>query len=151
MAYNNFFPASYQPFNYQQQYIPQYSMPNPQNNGDFSRPLTNTQPMQTPSQNDFKWVSGEAGGKGYPVAPNQTVTLWDSEAPVIYIKSADMNGMPTIKILDYTVRGEAKKNELLQTEPQIDLSGYVTKEEFEKRIAEIGSRETTAKKVKKDE
>ena len=146
MAYNNLFPM-----NYPQAAMPQYYGQNMPNMGDYGRTLANTQPMQNGSQNDFKWVSGEAGGKGYPVAPNQTVTLWDSEAPVIYIKSADMNGMPTIKILDYTVRGEAKKNELLQTEPQIDLSGYVTKEEFEKRIAEIGSRETTAKKVKKDE
>lgn len=50
------------------------------------------------------WVSGEAGAKAYMVAPNNTVQLWDSEAQVIYLKSADASGMPSIKVLDYTIR-----------------------------------------------
>lgn len=94
MAYN-FYPANYQPIYYPQQ--------------------NNYQPQQTnyqPQQGNLIWVQGEAGAKSYMVAPNSTVTLWDSEAQTIYIKSADASGMPSIRTLDYTIRGnvaEAKE------------------------------------------
>lgn len=151
MAYNSYFPMGYQPMMYQQQQQPMFPPQNQPNTVDYNRGLGNPQPAQNNAQSPFIWVSGEAGGKGYPVGPNQTAVLWDSEAPVIYIKSADGNGMPSIKVIDYTVRGEARRNELLQSEPHVDLSGYVTKQEFEKRLAEIVSCETTAQKVKADE
>jgi hypothetical protein len=32
------------------------------------------------------------------------VALFDSEKQVVYIKSADASGMPSMKILDYTIR-----------------------------------------------
>lgn len=72
-----------------------------------TRNQTNLQtPVQTPSQtnNGLLWVQGEAGAKAYLVAPNNTVTLWDSESPTIYIKSADINGMPSMRVLDFTER-----------------------------------------------
>ena len=78
MAYNNYFPANYQPVYPQQNY--------------------------TNQQNPLIWVQGEAGAKSYMVAPNQTVVLFDSEAQIIYLKSADASGMPTVKVLDYTIR-----------------------------------------------
>lgn len=89
MAYNNIFPATYQqyyPQQYQPQQYPQQVQPQAQNN------------------NSIIWVQGEAGAKSYMVAPNTTVQLWDSEAQVIYLKSADASGMPSIKTLDYTIR-----------------------------------------------
>ena len=55
-------------------------------------------------QNGIIWVQGEAGAKSYLVAPNTTVQLWDSESQTIYLKSADSSGMPSIKVLNYTVR-----------------------------------------------
>lgn len=88
MAYNNIFPMTYQP---QQMYYPQM-----QNQG-----------QQTPNGNSLIWVSGEAGAKAYLVAPNTTVTLWDSESQTIFLKSADATGMPSMKILDYTIRSNA--------------------------------------------
>lgn len=85
MAYNN----TYMP--YPNPYYPQMFQPQPQN--------------QQPTQNNnIIWVSGEAGAKSYMVAPNTTVQLWDSEANVIYLKSADASGMPSMRILDYTIR-----------------------------------------------
>ena len=59
------------------------------------------------NQNSIIWVQGEAGAKSYLVAPNSTVQLWDSERQTIYLKSADASGMPSIKVLDYTIRSEA--------------------------------------------
>jgi len=65
------------------------------------------QPQPTPQMynpNSRKWVQGLAGAKSYLVAPNQTVDLWDSESQTIYVKSADASGLPTLKVLDYTLR-----------------------------------------------
>lgn len=71
---------------------------------------TNAQPMtqQTvpPTTNDMIWVQGLSGAKAYLVAPNTTVTLWDSERKTIYLKSSDNAGMPSMKILDYTESSE---------------------------------------------
>ena len=119
MAYNPF-PVGYQPqqLYYQPNYQPVQNAPQNQNTGII-------------------WVSGEAGARGYPVAPNTTIQLWDSESQTIFLKSADASGMPSMKILDYTIRDNAVQGNALQKQPQIDLSGYVTKEEFEKRMSEV--------------
>ena len=60
-------------------------------------------PYQTPAQtqNGLLWVQGEQAAKSYLVAPGNTVVLWDSENPYIYIKTADVSGMPSTKILEY--------------------------------------------------
>lgn len=83
MAYNGGFPISYQ------SYYPQYGIQNQQ--------------VQQQS-NSIIWVQGEAGAKSYLVAPGNTVQLWDSEAQTIYLKSADASGIPSMRILDYTIR-----------------------------------------------
>lgn len=84
------------------------------------------QQNQTQQQNNgIIWVQGEAGAKSYLVAPNTTVQLWDSEAQTIYIKSADNSGMPSIKVLDYTIRENNTNNIKLND----DI--YVKKEELE--------------------
>lgn len=42
--------------------------------------------------NTFQWVQGQAGAEAYLVAPGASVILMDSNAPVIYFKSADNSG-----------------------------------------------------------
>ena len=83
--------------------------------------------MQQPQSqyNGLNWVQGEAGAKAWIVAAGNTVDLWDSENPVIYLKSADASGMPSMKILDYTIRGGTPTNPI--TAPQSD---FVTKDEL---------------------
>lgn len=73
------------------------------------------------------WVQGIAGAQGYSVAPGQTVPLFDSEEQVVYLKSVDQTGRPSMKILDYTIRDDYKN----------DMDKYLTKDEFEKRIKEL--------------
>lgn len=85
--YNNF------PVTYQNPYYPV-----------MQQQTSNVQPQQSPN-NGIIWVQGEAGAKSYLVAPNTTVQLWDSENQIIYLKSADASGMPSMKVIDYTVRG----------------------------------------------
>ena len=126
MAYN-YYPYGYNP------YYPTQNMPN------FSDPQI--QQTINPStanavKNGIIWVQGEAGAKAYPVAPNTTVQLWDSESQSIFLKSADASGMPSMKILDYTIRDNS-----IGKSPVADMSGYVTRDEFEKRLKEITTHE----------
>lgn len=63
------------------------------------------QPMPTQTQPDpMLWVLGQTEAESYPVAPNNVVTLWDKNTPTIYIKSANAQGVPSIRILDFTER-----------------------------------------------
>lgn len=97
------------------QYKGQYQQPAPMQGQQIQMQMQNQQPMMQnqnmPIQqnqpakapkNDFIWVQGEAGAKAYLVAPNATVTLWDSESPTIYIKTADSNGVPSMRVLEFT-------------------------------------------------
>ena len=72
------------------------------------------------------WVTGEAGAKAYLVAPNASVDLWDSETHTIYVKSADASGMPTMQILEYTIKGANNQNEPQEMQQPV----YVSVEEF---------------------
>lgn len=115
MAYNSAFPMTYQ------QYYPMQNA--------YPMQQQNTAPTQA-AQNGIIWVQGEAGAKSYLVAPNTTVQLWDSESQTIYLKSADASGMPTMKILDYTIREQAQANTATPTLMQDANVEYVTKDEF---------------------
>lgn len=100
------------------------------------------------------WIQGgEASAKAYQnPQPGVPIALWDSEDPVIYIKSIDQNGRPQITILDYTQRNNNQNVGQEQTQPeyatrdQIDelgkqlsalteklnsLNQYVTKDQFD--------------------
>ena len=121
MAYNNGFQATYQPMYYPQQYQPQL----PQ------------QPAQ--QTNSIIWVQGEAGAKSYLVAPNTTVQLWDSESQRIFLKSADASGMPSMKILDYTIRDQSPANAPINASNPSTITSpdYATKAEIDALAARI--------------
>ena len=126
MAYNAGYPATYQPMFY-----PQYQQP---------------QQTQQPAQQStgIIWVQGEAGAKSYLVAPNTTVQLWDSEKQTIYLKSADASGMPSMKVLDYTIR------EAPQTAPAPAVNNvpdYATKAEIEALSGQIAARKAEVEEI----
>lgn len=52
------------------------------------------------------WVQNEMEAANYLVAPNSAVTLWDSNAPVVYLKQADASGKPSMKIYDLVERSQ---------------------------------------------
>ena len=110
-----YYPA-YQPQMYQNQYNPQ------QNSG-------------------LIWVQGIEAAKSYPVSAGQSVLLMDSESNAFFIKTADASGMPLpLRVFDYTERtanNAPKTAQETHTEPSIDLSAYVTRDELESRIAQI--------------
>ena len=90
--------------------------------------------FQNGTGSNLIWVQGEAGAKSYLVAPNQTVVLWDSEQNSIYLKSADASGMPSIKILDYTIR-----NEMPQKADISAQKDFATKDDVEYLKKEINA------------
>lgn len=131
MAYNPF-PVGYQPtqFYYPQQQQAQQSQP---------------QPAQ--QSNGIIWVQGEAGAKSYLVAPNTTVQLWDSESDVIYLKSADASGMPSMKVIDYKVRNSASE----QSHSVSQQMSYATKDDVNMLQSEIDKLRIEMKEVMEHE
>lgn len=114
------------------------------NNGypaSYNNPYMVSQ-YQQPSNNGIIWVQGEAGAKSYLIAPNTTVQLWDSESQTIYLKSADASGMPSMKVLDYTIRGAQAAAAAPETAAQ-----YVTKPELEALYAQINGLKTKVEKL----
>lgn len=91
---------------------------------------------QNPAQNQMIWVQGEAAAKSYLVAAGNSVPLWDSENPIIYIKSVDYSGIPSMRIIDYTERGKPAP-----TQPP----EYVTRAEFEAFAAQFAPKKTAKK------
>lgn len=154
MAYNNGFPVSYQ------QYYPQYQQPMYQpiqtQQVQAAPTIPQVQNNQPSNNNGILWVQGESAARSYNVAPGMSVMLMDSDSNTFFIKSADASGMPLpLRIFDYTERTQQAQAhspiaEQNQVQQEIDLSGYVTRDEFEKRISELSQRPQTAvKKVGK--
>lgn len=86
MAYNNFFPATYQPYQYQQyQQYPQY-----QNFQQMPQQYQNNMQPQQPQQiqnGGFISVHNIQEAINYPVAPGNSVTFKDENSPYIYVKT----------------------------------------------------------------
>ena len=124
MAYFNGFPASYQPM---------YQIP-----------------QQQPQQTGIIWVQGEAGAKSYMVAPNNTVQLWDSEKQTIYLKSADASGMPSMRVLDYTIRDQKTGSIPAPAIPEDKLSTFATKDEIKAVSDRISALAERVDKIRRD-
>lgn len=80
-------------------------------NQPTNQPYQQMQPQQMPivqqpsaPVNDMLWVLNESEATSYPVAPNNTVTLWDKNEPTIYIKSVNAQGVPSMRVLDFSER-----------------------------------------------
>ena len=99
----------YAPFYRPTYYDPAQQNPMGQFNQQYQQPMAqqmqNAQmPIQGQPTNDFLWVLNENEATSYPVAPNNTVTLWDKNLPTIYIKSVNAQGVPSMRVLDFTER-----------------------------------------------
>lgn len=92
--------------------------------------MTMAQPAPIPS-NDMLWVLGQTEAESYLVAPNNSVTLWDKNKDTIYIKSVNAQGVPSIRILDYTER--TAENSQKTPEKHVCQCGndFVRKDTFE--------------------
>ena len=126
-GFNGGYPTAYAPMYYAPQYQAQ-------------------QPTQQ-QNNSIIWVSGEGGAKAYLVAPNTTVQLWDSEAQTIYLKSADASGMPSMKVLDYTIRQTPGNGPVAASPaPAVNPSDFATRAQFDALQDEINALKAQIKK-----
>lgn len=124
---NPYFPVGYGGYQYPQ-YQPQQMMQN-----QYGQ-------MQQQQSGGLVWVQGIEGAKSYHVDAGQSVLLMDSESNCFFIKSADSSGMPLpLRIFDYTERtANNQQQQPAQTvETIIDTTQFVSREEFESRIAQI--------------
>ena len=148
--------AYYAPFYRPTYYDPVQQNPMGQFNQQFQPPTTQpaAQPMAQQGNNGLIWVQGEAGAKSYIVAPGNTVMLMDSEGERFYLKSADASGMPMpLRIFEYKERTETPSQAFSGpvAAQNVNFDNFVTREEFEQRMASMASQCQCRNKAKKKE
>ena len=109
------------------QMCPQYQ-PAPQ------MPTYQPQPQQ-PQNQSIIWIPNEQAANDFIVAPNNAVTLWDMNAPVVYVKKADASGKPSMTTYDLVERAQTV---ITPTAARRDMSEeYVTRKEFDELVAKL--------------
>ena len=104
-----------------------------------------TQQSQPPSQNvSWIYVSGVDGAKNQIVQPGQTAWMMDNNEPYFYVKSVDGVGSSAFRIFRFTEVQETVPDQAAQ--PQIDLSQYVQRSEFDDLKAQLEQLTNTQKK-----
>ena len=129
MAYNNGFPMSYQQF-YQPQIGFQQSMgiQSQQNQPQMMTPPTiHAEIVQIADRNE---------AVNFPVGAGQAQMMMTRDDSAIFIKSAFANGQSSL--VEYVKKAP---------EPQTPPADYVTREEFERRLAELSAPKTVERKV----
>lgn len=134
MAYNNPFPVGYQPM----QFYPNYQNPYQQ---QFVQPQMQQQPMQQTMQQqsapsmtpptvhaDIVQVENRDSAERYPVAAGASQMMISRDETMIFVKTANASGYA----LDVFVKQKPEPKK-----PEINLSDYVTREEFEARLADV--------------
>ena len=131
---------------------PYYPQPMPDNlmqmrQQQMMQPAPPSIPQNPVATGGVQWVSSEQEARGYLIAPNSAVALWDSTAPTVYLKQADASGKPTLKIYDLVERAETAPNA-----PQKPGVEFVTRKEFDALAALVGEIKGKKKrKVEEDE
>lgn len=152
MPYTPFYPATYNPFGYQQPM--QIQQPQQQIAG-----YQNAQPQQTaPAQGGFIRVQSEEEARRYPVAPGGSVTFIDDNSPHCYVKTVDLSPMsaPVFKrfrlVEEEEPQPQSAKNSDISDEPVkgIDLSGYATIDDIRKIRAVIDAMQADIDKLRFD-
>lgn len=131
---------------------PYYPQPMPDNlmqmrQQQMMQPAPPPVPQNPVATGGVQWVSSEQEARGYLIAPNSAVALWDSTSPTVYLKQSDASGKPTLKIYDLVERAETASN--ASQKPGVE---FVTREEFDRLTALVGEIKGKKKrKVEEDE
>lgn len=139
MAYTPYYPG-YQPMYYQPPMPDQLA----QLRGSQFQPAQ--QPQQAPVSPSIVWVQNEMEAANYLVAPNSAVTLWDSNAPVVYLKQADASGKPSMKTYDLVERTQRPAQA-----PAVEYAPLSRLEALEARIEALSAPKTTKKSTVKED
>ena len=124
MAYNNGFPMSYQQF-----FQPQYQQPyNGFQSGNNQMQQQTAQQMMTPPtiHAEIVQIADRNEAVNFPVGAGQAQMMIAKDDSAIFVKTAFANGQSNL--VEYVKKAP---------EPQTPPADYVTREEFERRLAEI--------------
>lgn len=137
-----------QPYVYQQPIYNQPPMPpmqepmmRPQYQPAPQAPAYQPQPQQPQNGGQsIIWVPNERAANDFIVAPNNAVTLWDMNAPVVYVKKADASGKPAMTVYDLVERTAAPAAP--QSVPQTE---YATRKDLADLAARVAALENPEK------
>lgn len=162
MAYPNYYQGGYYP-QYQNGAVPdvlnqykgqyqQMPMQQPMMQQPVQQIPMQMPPAQMSGANDMIWVLSEVEAQSYPVAPNNSVILWDKNNDVVYIKSVNMQGVPSMRVLDYKERTADNAPKTPAEHECKCVSKFVSKEDFKALQSEFealrGEWETLREKPK---
>lgn len=119
MAFNNFYPA----------YQPNYYGPNPYT---VPQPVPQMPQTQAPQQRGFVRVQSEQEARTYPVAPGNSVTFIDENAPYCYTKTMDISQLDRPKFERYRLVKEED-----ESTPEAPKVAPVTRQEFDDLAAKV--------------
>lgn len=104
-------------------YNPQYYMPQ-----YYTYPQAQYQPQTAPQPvNGLVSVTGMEGAKAYSLPPNSSMPLFDADEDMLYVKTTDAAGYPTIKAFSF------KPVEA----PAEERPDYVTRADFDALVERI--------------
>ena len=107
----------------------------------MQQPMQMQQPTPQPQSNGIVWVQGESAAKSFPVAPNTTVMLLDSESSVFYLKTSDASGMPLpLRVFDYKERTQNPSNlpvNAPKTDCEVNFDNFVTYDKLNEILASL--------------
>lgn len=131
MAMNNFsypymptIPGQFNPSAYMQNIGIQQPTQMPQ----FNAQMASQQPI-----NGLTRVTGMDGAKAYQMPPNSVAALFDDSYDIMYVKSTDGAGFPTIRVFDFF---EHKEEAPVQQQP-VNVENFATKQELENLQNEV--------------
>lgn len=108
-----------------------YQMPQPYGLNNFNPYQNNISQNNNFStqvqQNNLIRVTGIDGAKAYQMSPNSSVALFDSESDIMYVKTTDGAGFPTIRTFRF---------EPIEDVPKIQ-DAYITRDEFDALKQEV--------------
>lgn len=139
MAYNNFYSPYQNAYNPYQQYQPNFQQ-QMQNQSNYQ------QSQQQIQNGGFVSVHNENEARNYPIAPGNSVTFKDENAPYVYTKTQGFSQLDRpvfekyrlVKEEDYQVQQVAQNLPVSsENTQQINNSGYAKKDEITALWSEI--------------
>lgn len=87
--------------------------------GQYQVQPTQLQSMQQMPQQQVVKVNGEGGARAYQMAPNSSALLLDESGTIVWLKTTDGAGFPTVSPYDITPHAQAQPVELTSLESRI--------------------------------
>ena len=95
----------------------------------YNQPMINQQFFQQEPTQSLIRVNGMDGAKTYQMPANSTVALFDSNEDIMYIKTTDGAGFPSIRTFNFV--------EITQNEKSSGSQDYISRQEFEEFKKEL--------------